>query len=418
MPKMTDRTVSALTCPAGRKDVLYFDEALKGFGVRVTAQGTRTFILQYRAGKTVRRVVLGAFAAELTTAQARGRAEKLRGEVRDGRDPVAERAAAKAEAAAAEAAAKKAKAETAYTLARLVEDWDRLHLAGKRPSYRMDALRRLRLHLAGFMDRPASGISRAEAVRVLDQIAAEAGETTARRVMAYARAAYGWARKRDSVGVNPFHGLPQIGEEVRRKRALSDAEIGAIWRAADRLGPIHGGYARFLLLTLARREEVARMTWGEVSADLATWTLPAERAKNHTAHVVHLPEPARDILRNLPRMQGTDLVFATLGGKGLTAFSFIVRVLTKESKVTGWRLHDFRRSGVTALAGLKFPPHVCDKLLNHVQGTINGVAAIYQKYEFLPERAKALDAWAAHVLCHAEGKAAETTNVIPLRAAG
>ena len=60
-----------------------------------------------------------------------------------------------------------------------------------------------------------------------------------------------------------------------------------------------------------------------------------------------------------------------------------------------WRFHDFRRTGVTRLADLGFPPHVADRLLNHVQGTISGVAAVYQRGEFLAQRKSALEAWAA-----------------------
>ena len=65
-----------------------------------------------------------------------------------------------------------------------------------------------------------------------------------------------------------------------------------------------------------------------------------------------------------------------------------------------------------------FPPHVCDKLLNHVQGTISGVAAIYNRNEFMKEREAALQAWAAHVLRCAEGEAAEAGNVVRLARAG
>jgi integrase len=204
---------------------------------------------------------------------------------------------------------------------------------------------------------------------------------------------------------NPFEGLPAMGREVRRDRVLTDVELGAIWNATDVLGPVHGGFARFLLLTLARREEVARMTWGEISADLSSWTLPAGRAKNGKAHVVHLSEPARGVLSVLPRGEPSRLVFSTRGRKGLTSFSYIARVLAKHANAEGWRLHDFRRSGVTALAAMGFSPHVCDKLLNHAQGSIHGVAAIYQRHDFASDRQSALEAWAAHPLRCAAGKA-------------
>ena len=68
------------------------------------------------------------------------------------------------------------------------------------------------------------------------------------------------------------------------------------------------------------------------------------------------------------------------------------------SSIPDWWFHDFRRARVTALAGMGFPPHVCDRLLNYTTGTIYGVATVYQRHEILAERKAALDAWAAYGL--------------------
>ena len=72
-------------------------------------------------------------------------------------------------------------------------------------------------------------------------------------------------------------------------------------------------------------------------------------------------------------------------------------MLDELSGVTGWRLHDLRRTCVSGMARLGVAPHVADKILNHQAGTISGVAAVYQRHEFLAERRKALDIWGAHV---------------------
>jgi integrase len=160
-----------------------------------------------------------------------------------------------------------------------------------------------------------------------------------------------------------------------------------------------------------------------------TWVLPAERSKNGKAQIVHLAEPARAILTRQPRILGCPFVFPGEGLRGpISGFSFIKRKLDAAitaaraeaglapAELPDWRFHDFRRSGVTALANLGFAPHVCDRLLNHVTGSIQGVAAVYQRHEFLTERKSALDAWAAHVLAVAEGKA-KPDNVVALRLA-
>jgi hypothetical protein len=64
---------------------------------------------------------------------------------------------------------------------------------------------------------------------------------------------------------------------------------------------------------------------------------------------------------------------------------------------SGWRLHDLRRTIVSGMARLGIPPHIADKILNHQAGTISGVAAVYQRHDFLAERAEALDRWGVHV---------------------
>ena len=308
----------------------------------------------------------------------------------------------------------------AYTLSALINDWELRHLAGMRLSYRRDALGRLRRHLADLQDTPAAQIARADVVKATDRIAGAAGETTARRTIGYARSAFAWAMKRGAVASNPFLDVPVPGREVQRDRVLSPGEVLEVWQATAKLLPPYGTFVRFLLLTLQRREEVAGMTWGEVAADWSEWTIPKERAKNGKAHLIHLAPAARAELNALGKGERDELVFRTvlptrgrngkLERRGLTSFSFIKRKMdeaiaatrekaakeagTKAEPMPGWRLHDFRRTGVTRLADMGTAPHVADRLLNHVQGTISGVAAVYQRGEFLAERRAALEAWA------------------------
>jgi integrase len=90
-------------------------------------------------------------------------------------------------------------------------------------------------------------------------------------------------------------------------------------------------------------------------------------------------------------------VFSHSGAKPFQSFSSAKRELDKISGLTGWRLHDLRRTCVSGMARLGVPPHVADKVLNHQTGTISGVAAVYQRHEFLAERKDALDRWGVHV---------------------
>jgi hypothetical protein len=222
-PDRSDRKRSPL--PEGRKDVLLFDEALPGFGLRVTSGGTRTFIFQYRAGAKVRRTVLGTFGAELTTAQARKKAESLRGQVRDSRDPVAERRAARIAAAKAQAAEKAAQAAASYTVDAMIAHWAADHLAERSESYANRVPAELRRALAEWKKAPADSFTQADAVRTLDAIKTERGPIAANRLRAVARACWGWAVKRGALASNPWEATPRPARETAREVSPLCAEI-------------------------------------------------------------------------------------------------------------------------------------------------------------------------------------------------
>jgi integrase len=364
----------------------------------------------------------------------------LRGQVLAGRDPWAERRATRADTIAAERQARVKSEEAALTVERLIDLYEEMHVRQLRAATQRDVLSRLRLHLSPIASKPAVGIGRRDAALGVDK-ATVAGDTTARRVRDYARAMWQWAQRRGTLpetSANPWINAPAPGRDVPRDRVLTDDEVTAVWTGAGRLPSPYGPMVRFLILTLARREEVAAMTWGEIAIDLSTWTQPASRTKNGKAHIVHLSTPARRVLLDLlgadagsppPKLPSADtLVFPVLGGKAITSHSWVKRHLdaaaetarreTREGAadvdlppIPHWVLHDFRRTGVTWLAGAGFPPHVADRLLNHIQGTIRGVAAVYQRGEFMNERKKALDAWAVHV-----STPSATSNVVPIRA--
>lgn len=412
---LTEELVAELQCPAGRKDALFFDAKQKGLAVRVTQTGARIFIVQWTDMATgqKRREVLGAFG-QITLKQAQQGALARLGDVAKGIDPRAQRlaqaeAVRKAkEAAKQERAAKRAaKQEAAFTLEKLISDWDALALeqAKRRPRYRAEAVRALKFAFTKDWTRPASALTKARVLEVQDALAKAGKHASAGRLVAYGRAAYGWAVKRGSLTLNPFQGLPTAGAGVARDRLLTDAEIGAIWRAACAMPEPAGPFVRLALLTLARREEVAAMRWTEISPDQTLWTLPAHRMKRGQAHAVALTDAAREALGAVTRIEGQDLIFTTTGKTPISGFSKFKAKLDKLSKVTDWTLHDFRRAGVSHLARMGFSPIVADKLLAHHPKTLSSVARVYQVHDFSNERKAALEAWAAFVLrCGKDGE--------------
>jgi hypothetical protein len=214
--RLTDRIVAGLTCPTGPKDILAFDDVLRGFAVRVTARGTRSFLFQFTLVGTRRRLPLGEFGP-VTTAAARKQAELFRGQVAAGRDPWAERQSA-VTAARAEAAA--------VTVGGVIEAWRDRVLTHRRPAYARDASGRLANYFGDWFTRPATAVARADVIARIDKLEVERGLVSARRGLAYARACFGWAVKRGMLTTSPFTNIPLPGREIPRERVLDDMRSG------------------------------------------------------------------------------------------------------------------------------------------------------------------------------------------------
>jgi integrase len=418
MPKLTDRLLATLKLEPGRKDRLVFDTACPGLGVRITTKGSRTFIVQWTEPATKRKVrePLGLWGS-LTIDQAREAARARLGAVAKGINPRAERLRQRAEA-------ELERAEAALTFDALVSEWAALHLANRRPRYAREAQRAIKHVFPHLMKRPAAHIQRTDAVNGLDKLV-EAGKTAmAGRTLAYARACFRWAVQRGKVPANPFQNLPISTSARQRDRVLTNSELAEVWVAAQSLGYPFGPFFQLAILTLQRREEVAAMRWSEISDDMSQWTIPGSRMKNGKPHDVHLAEPARAVLREIPRLDGCDFVFSTTGVSPISGFSrgkagldAAITAARKEngsvkSAPTPWWLHDLRRTGVSTLAGLGFDSIVADMLLAHKPTKLSGVAAVYQRHDFRVERARALDAWASHVV-----NGNRTNNILALRKA-
>lgn len=393
--QLTEAMAVRLAPPtAGRTEI--HDTIIPALALRVTANGARSYVVRGRVKGTNSpiRVTLGD-ARAVKLAEAREVASELLKMMRIGVDP--------REAAKAAEAEKKA---AGLTFEALLDEWAALHLIHRSPGYAAEAVRAIRTGLPNLLKRPVNQITRTDAVNALDRVAKAGRTVTAARTVAYARSCFSWALKRDKVPSNPFARLPIAGAMNERERVLSDAEVELIWQAAGDLSYPFGPFYRMALLTLQRREEVAGMRWPEIDLEAALWRIPGSRMKNGRPHDVHLSGAALAILRELPRLAGTDLVFTTGrrrdGGTEpvpISGFSQGKRYLDAAiAEIAGtplknWRLHDFRRTGVTWLARHGFDSIVADKLLAHQPAKLRGVAGIYQRYDFARERAAALDAW-------------------------
>jgi integrase len=314
-------------------------------------------------------------------------------------------------------------------------------------------------------DRPVKEIDSATIITVVDEACRNGipgikrkntgvSEARGRAMFAVLSTIFTWLRQRQRVAVNPCAGVWRPGPPPERSRSLVSESVGGavnwdevrwFWLACDAAdGPRDkekvpprpfASLLRMLLLTGARRDEVAGMTHDELSNDGAVWTIPGERTKNHRPHVVELPPLARDLIAKArsakPKKGHPRFVFTTTGGTPVSGFSRIKarldrkmqEIARKEAEEVGrdpdevairpWRLHDLRRTCATGMANLGVEPHVIEAALNHVSGFKSGVAGTYNRATYAAERKTALERWAAHVDGLVTGKPA---NVVSMNA--
>jgi integrase len=400
------KNVATLSLPAGKTDHVEFDDKLAGFGVRIREGGSKTWIVQYRTACGQRRKTIGKVSL-IDADKARELAERDLASVTLGADPQAEKA--------------EQRAREAQTFGSFVASFLAVQKRRQRPRSYVQVEAHLLKHWAPFHERSIHAIKKADVAAQLNKIEDERGPIARNRARTNLSAFYSWAIAEGVADANPVIGTRQA-DETPRERILTDDELRHVWQACD-FPSDYSAIVRLLVLTGARRDEVGGMVKGELDLAARKWTLPAKRSKNKREHVVHLSDAALDILGPALAREGRDgrhVVFGE-GAGGFNGWSRAKLLIDERiAKARGealaeWTVHDLRRSAASGMAKLGVAPHVVDATLNHVSGTIRGVARVYNRNPYLPERRQALDLWAAHVAAIVEGRTA--SNVVTLRSA-
>jgi integrase len=388
--KLTPAFCMKAAAQEGAERSVYWDADMPGFGLVVTSSGHRSYVVQYRADGRSRRMTIDGV---LGLVGARKRAKILLGEVAHDRDPLQER--------------RKAAARTEDTFQNIAENY----LAREGKALRTIDQRRWmldRLVYARLGARPIDDIRRSDIVKLLDAIEDANGPVMADRTLATIRRIMNWHASRSDEFRSPIvRGMARTkGKERARARILTDDELRAIWKAADAmLGPF-GALVQFLLLTAARRSEAARMTRAEL--DGADWTLPEARNKVKAELVRPLSPAAQDVLARLPRIGKAGYIFTTDGRNAIGGYSGFKRKLDTAAKVTGWTLHDLRRTARSLMSRAGIPSDHAERCLGHV---IGGVRGVYDRHEFHAEKKRAYEALAAQI----DRIVNPRDNVVPLR---
>ena len=210
-----------------------------------------------------------------------------------------------------------------------------------------------------------------------------------------------WAVDRGIVEANPAAGIKPPHREHPRDRILTDDEIRALWAAWEAMGYPFGTIQQLLLLTAQRRGEVAAMRWDQLDLKAASWRLSSADTKTGQEHLLPLSPQVLDILRNVPQLAGSPLLFPANrvgSSRPVSGFSKAKVTTDRLSGIDGWTWHDLRRTAATGMAKLDVPPHVCERILNHSGGgMMSAIARVYNVHSYQAEMGHALNAWAREV---------------------
>jgi integrase len=413
---LTDITIRKLLASPPPKRIEHADGKVAGLFFITQPSGAASWAVRYRFGGAPRKVTLGAFAA-LDLKAARRAAEEARGKIARGEDPAAAKQASRA-------AAKAEREGETDLVEKVVEKFIERYAKAQTRDWRETERLLEKNAVKEWKGRRLSTITPPQIHDLLDGITDRGAPIAANRVLAQLKVLGGWAVERGIIEKNPFEGIkPPASEKGRaRERVLDDVEIKLVWNAADVIDWPFGPIIKLLLLTGARRDEVAHMEWRELDLDRAVWTLPASRSKNGREHAIPLSDMALEVLRSLPRIERSGFVFTTNARTPVSGFSkakpaldCAVAELAGEdaSPIPGWVLHDLRRTVATNLQRLGVRLEVTEAVLNHVSGSRAGIVGVYQKHDYANEKRLALEAWAKRVAEIVSGEA-QASNVVEL----
>jgi integrase len=370
-----------------------------GFGVRVRPSGSAAYVVMKRLPGEAKpmRVTLGR-VGEITLQEAREKARGAAAAVRQGIDVNQQKRRAHAGRRAEREAATRVRAETGYspgTFGELATRYIERECA--RLARGAEIARTIRRELLPVLgDRGLAELRRRDLNEVANAIVDSGRPAAAHKVREIGKRITSWADNEELIERDPFEGGRNPVRREERARALSPPEIAALWQAWETMGAPMGAFMRFALVTGQRRSEIATIERAELDLEARLWSIPAEKAKNRRAHLVPLSRLAIDILEGVPELDDW-FVFSTRPGTHISGFSKAKVRAASISGVTGWRLHDLRRTAATRLAELGVAHPVVSKLLNHSPRGVMGVTSIYNRYEYLDERREALERWAQRI---------------------
>ncbi len=378
-----------------KKNVEYFDSGRThgegAFGLRISPKDKRTWFIMYKteSGK-IKRFTLGTYP-QMSLKEARTRANDTMVRIHAGDDPMQERQ----------------ERRNAPTVSDLWERYqEELSHKRQKKSFKTEyeELRRWTKILAPAIgDMKVADVTPMDISNILSEVAKNA-PVSANRLHSLLRMMFKVALGNGWITIHPMQWLDKPGgSEPPRKRFLTDEEIKILWKYFDTLRTNPRDILKLGLLTAQRPGEIMSMKWSDIDIVSGIWKIPDTKTGND--HLVPLSPQVKMILENRKNgvgfsqkqmwMKSHEFVFPSKYNVAKGASSYHTKT-TKEARrklrektgIQNWTAHDLRRTARTIMSRLKIKHHVRERVLNHAQ---NGVQGVYDQYDYLQEKADALN---------------------------
>src|SRR5918994_6555803 len=293
--KLSKRAIEALPSPRAA-DTIWWDQDLKGFGLKLTPAGRKVFLVQYRpAGDrgNPKKYTIGELGS-VTPHQARIEGQRVLAERAAGRDPQKDKQLSRRRLAS-------------EAVSELVAEFLTRHAAQNRTAAETTRIFHREV-IPRWGERSVHEVAKRDVIALLDRVRERGSPMMANRVLAAVRKFFNWCIGRGILEVSPCTGITAPTREQTRHRVLSDEELASVLDAARQIGFPFGSIVEVLALTGQRRDEVGRMAWEHLDLRRKVWIVLGEHAKNGKPHLVQLSEPVLALLAAVPR--SGELVFS------------------------------------------------------------------------------------------------------------
>lgn len=379
-----------------------------GLALQVTPTGARSWTLRIKVGSNRHDIGLGSYPGT-SLAQARQKAGEIRQQIADGRDPLRERREAQEQRRAEQAAALTFRDATERLIAKKAPEWKN----SKSEAQWRSSLEAYAYPTIGDLD--VRIINQQHIENILEPIWNTRTET-ATRVRSRIESVLDWCiagkyRKED----NParWRGLldkrlanPKKIKKVEHHPAVPLDQVADFREALKAMPGMAARALEFALLTATRSGEIRGAVWSEIDLKNEVWIIPESRMKAGKEHRVPLSTQASELLRALPRLEGSEYVFPAPRGGAFSDMSLlaVMRRMGRSEVPHGLRssFRDWASERTT------FPRELAEMALAHV---VKGVEGSYRRGDMLERRRSMMQAWADFT----QTKQADTAEVVPIR---